>query len=48
MTHAPSVIGRAGHTETAMTAPLKIRRALISVSDKTGLIDQATRLRSVL
>ncbi|HRJ01596.1 MAG TPA: bifunctional phosphoribosylaminoimidazolecarboxamide formyltransferase/IMP cyclohydrolase [Hyphomonas sp.] len=29
-----------------MSAPLKIRRALISVSDKTGLIDQATRLRS--
>jgi phosphoribosylaminoimidazolecarboxamide formyltransferase/IMP cyclohydrolase len=27
-------------------APLKIRRALISVSDKSGLIDQAERLRS--
>ncbi|MEX1250226.1 MAG: bifunctional phosphoribosylaminoimidazolecarboxamide formyltransferase/IMP cyclohydrolase [Hyphomonas sp.] len=29
-----------------MTAPLKIRRALISVSDKTGLAGQAARLRS--
>ncbi len=29
-----------------MTQPLKIRRALISVSDKTGLVDQAARLRN--